>query len=97
VISHIELAAQARIKTSVKRDITAGTVVDEPSSDEEVQKKPAVELCDIGGGAADDFQEFEDEVGPDEVAMFPLKDCGQALSIAFQADQLPRGSVGQHG
>ena len=97
VISHIELAAQARIKTSVKRDITAGTVVDEPSSDEEVQKKPAVELCDIGGGAADDFGEFEDEVGPDEVALFPLKDCGQALSIAFQADQLPRGSVGQHG
>ena len=88
VISHIELSAQARIKISVKRDITAGTVVDEPSSDEEVQNRPTVELCDIGGGADDDFQEFEDEVGPDEVALFPLRDCGKALSIALQADQL---------
>ena len=66
VISHIELAAQARIKTSVKRDMTAGTIVDEPSSDEEVRNKPTVELCDIGGGADDEFQEFEDEVGPDD-------------------------------
>ena len=51
VISHIELAAQARVKTSVKRDITVGADIDEPSSDEEVQNRPTVELCDIGGGA----------------------------------------------
>jgi len=88
VISHIELAAQARTKSSVKRDLTVGTVVDEPSSDEEMQKKPTVELWDIGGGADEDFQEFEDEVGPDEVALFPLRDCDQALSIALQAGQL---------
>ena len=68
--------------------MTAGTIVDEPSSDEEVRNKPTVELCDIGGGADDEFQEFEDEVGPDEVALFPLLDCGKALSIALQVDQL---------
>ena len=38
------------------RVMTAGTVVDEPSSDDDVQNKPTVELCDIGGRGDDDFQ-----------------------------------------
>ena len=87
VISHIELAAQARIKKDA--DTSAADAVDEDAdSDMEVNKKPTIDLVDIGGGTNDDVDEFAEDVGADEVSLFPVHDHQAAIDIALQQGAL---------
>ena len=87
VISHIELAAEARIKKNA--DTTAADAVDEDAdSDMVVNKKPTIDLVDIGGGANDDVDDFAEDVGADEVSQFPVHDHQAAIHIALQQGAL---------
>ena len=87
VISHIELAAQARIKKNA--DTSAADAVDEDAdSDMVVNKKPTIDLVDIGGGANDDVDDFAEDVGADEVSQFPVHDHQAAIDIALQQGAL---------
>ena len=83
VISHIELAAEARIKKAAST-ITADAVDEDADSDLEINRKPTGDLVDIGGGIGDDVDDFAEDVGADEVSTYPLHDHHTAIHIAFQ-------------
>ena len=68
VISHIELAAEARIKKS-SVSILADAVDEDDESGGEEQKQRAVELVDIGGGVNDEVDDFEEDVGADKISL----------------------------
>jgi hypothetical protein len=87
VISHIELAAEARIKKAAST-IAADAVDEDADSDVDVNRKPISDLVDIGGGIDDDVEDFAEDVGADEVSAFPLHDHCTALRIALQQDAL---------
>ena len=68
VISHIELAAEARVK---KPTLTAdaGTVDDtQLDSDNEASEKRAIDLVDVGGTWDEEEEDFGEEVGPDDIS-----------------------------
>jgi len=87
VISHIELAAEARTKKKPET-IAADAVDEDADSDMEAKKKPTIDLVDIGGGADDDVDEFAEDVGADEVSAYPMYDHRAAIHIALQQGPL---------
>ena len=87
VISHIELAAEARIKKAAST-ITADAVDEDADSELDVNRKPTGDLVDIGGGVGDDVDDFAEDVGADEVSTYPLHDHHTAIHIAFQQGYL---------
>ena len=83
VLSHIELAAEARVRAPTKT-LTADTVDEDYDSDVDAKKQTNVELVDLGGGADDDAEDFAEDVGADEVSRFPIYDHQVAIDIALQ-------------
>jgi len=87
VISHIELAAEAKIKRSLSTNLE-DAVDEDADSDVEALEKRTVDLVDIGGALDDDVDDFGEDVGADEVSLFPLQDHRLAIRIALQQDAL---------
>ena len=87
VISHIELAAEAKIKRSLSTNLE-DAVDEDADSDVEVREKRTADLVDIVGGLDDDIDDFGEDVGADEVSLFPLQDHRLAIRIALQQDAL---------
>ena len=84
VISHIELAAEARVKKPAL-NADAGTIDDtQLDSDKEASEKHAVDLVDVGGTLDEEEDDFGEEVGPDDISLHPLQDHGAALKLAMQ-------------
>ena len=88
VISHIELAAEARVK-KLALNADAGTVDDtQLDSDKEASEKHAVDLVDVGGTLDEEEDDFGEEVGPDDISLHPLQDHRAALELAMQQRSL---------
>ena len=88
VISHIELAAEARVKKPAL-NADAGTVDDtQLDSDKEASEKHAVDLVDVGGTLDEEEDDFGEEVGPDDISLHPLRDHRAALELAMQQRSL---------
>ena len=89
VISHIELAAEARIKKAASTTgMAADAVDDDADSDLEANRKPPMELVDLGGGVDEEVDDFAEDIGADEVSAYPLHDHRMAIHIALQQGAL---------
>ena len=83
MISHIELAAEAKIKRSLSTNLQ-DAVDEDADSDVGAPEKRTADLVDIGGALDDDVDDFGEDVGADEVSIFPLQDHRLAIRIALQ-------------
>ena len=82
VKSHIELAAEARIKPPSKKKDDA-EIEDNPDSGAEERPRTTLELVDVGGGCDDDIEEEMDDVSFNEVSNFPVHDPESLVGIAL--------------
>jgi len=90
ILCHIDLAAEARVKPSVKKP-TADVVDEDDDSDDDAAKKRRVatlEFEDIGGVAPDDDEDGEAEVT--EVSAHPVRDHHDALALVFQREHFDK-------
>ena len=88
VMSHVELAAEARVKKPRAR---AEDVISESDSDvdrECPRERPPVEIEDMGGGDGDEQAGFDDEPSLGEVSAFPMTDAGKVISLCLQEEEL---------
>jgi len=90
VVAHIDLASEARVKPSVKKEAQEEVAEDDSSDggDEDQRRAQALEFEDIGGGDAGDVVEDGEDVPVTELSAHPLRDHQQALAMAFQHDRI---------
>ena len=91
VVAHIDLASEARVKPSVKKNEAQDDIADDDSSDgEDVDHRnvQALEFEDIGGGDAGEVVDDDEDVPVTELSAHPLRDHQQALAMAFQHNQI---------
>ena len=85
VISHMELAAEARIKKP-NYNADAGTIDDVELDLDKMQteaEKHAIDFVDVGGTLDEEEEDLGEEVGPDDISLHPLKDHRAALDLAM--------------
>ena len=85
VISHIELAAEARVKKPAL-NVDAGTIDDTQLDLDKMQEeaeKHAINLVDVGGTLDEEEEDLGEEVGPDDLSLHPLQDHHAALDLAM--------------
>ena len=85
VISHIELAAEARVKKPAL-NADAGTIDDTQLDLDKMQteaEKHAIDLVDVGGTLDEEEEDLGEEVGPDDLSLHPLQDHHAALDLAM--------------
>ena len=85
VISHIELAAEARVKKPAL-NADAGTIDDTQLDLDKMQteaEKHAIDLVDVGGTLDEEEEDLGEEVGPDDISLHPLQDHRAALDLAM--------------
>ena len=90
VMSHVELAAEARVKKP-RPQLTSEGVISESDTDvdrDHPKERPPVEIEDMGGGHGDDQEAADDEPSLGEVSSFPLADAGKVISMCLQEDEL---------
>ena len=87
VVSHVELAAEARTKKPKPRPEDSAS---ESGSDVdgERRERPPVELEDMGGGLDEEHPGLDTEPGLTEVSSFPLTDASKVMSLCFQEEDL---------
>ena len=86
IISHIELAAEARVKKPAL-NADAGTIDDtQLDLDKRLTEaeKHAIDIVDVGGTLDEEEEDFGEDVGPDDISLHPLQDHGAALKLAMQ-------------
>ena len=87
VISHIDLAAEARVKTATANQ-TTDAVDEDSANDSDGNTHAKCELVDIGGGQDNDVEDFDEDVAAEEVSSFPLHDHEFAIALGLQTEAL---------
>ena len=87
-LAHVDLAAEARVKTPNK--LLDNAVSDHASEDGDLNRRtiPAIELVDMGGGDNDNEDADVEDVPIGEVSSFPLTDVMTTISLCLQQGEL---------
>ena len=89
VLAHMDLAAEARVKPPVKKNVALDVDEDGDSDGEDDRRQAkALEFEDVGGGVMDDTVDDIQDVPVTEVSAHPVHDHQAAIAIAFQHERL---------
>ena len=74
--------------TKASGSILEDAVDEDSANDAEEDSKRRVEFVDVGGHIDDEVDDFGEDVGTDEISLFPLYDHRVAIGIGLQSHAL---------